>query len=393
MRPAGMRPAGMRPAGMRPAGMRPAGMRPAGMRPAGMRPAGMRPAGMRPYEDDSAGYLDPDEWGSDIADLFCEYSAVLRMGAHLVFNLTELPFPARPVQDRSQYLPEPVTVNADVSPEQALAAAEQRQIPRDGEAARGAAPMPGVPDTARTMLFRRRLRPKAHELTAQVGMRNQLVQSVVDHPDVAWALKQDLAYALAFRADQGFLRGGPDPDAPRGITEFRGAIAHAHDAGENAEQTARDMVGVLRSRGAHFANPGWILHPRTLDVLSTELEGRGATAAGELLTCDGADSGTLFGYPYVLSAAPDPDREGGPRIYFSSDWSESWIGAGWPLVTVDISADAGFARDELVIRAVTQHDFSLRIPRCFIYAASAEEAEARAEAPAQAVPAANEDAQ
>jgi Phage capsid family len=362
MRPAGMRPAGMRPAGMRPAGMRPAGMRPAGMRPAGMRPAGMRPAGMRPYEG-SSGYLDPDEWGSDIGDLFCEYSAVVRMGARLVFNLSDLPFPSSPMQDGSTYVPEPVTVEPDVAPGQALQAAAAAARSSSG----GQNAMPGLPaETTTTILFRRRLRPKAHELTVQVGMRNPLVQSVVDHPDVAWALKQDIAYALAFRADQGFLQRGPSGDAPHGITQFEGAVAHP--AGGTSAQTAREMVHKLRDGGAHFVHPGWILHPATLDDLSSELEERGATAAGRLLTCDGTDGGTLFGYPYVLSAAPDPTREGPRPMYFSSDWTAAWIGAGCPLVTVDVSPDAGlFARDVLIIRAVTHHDFSLRSPECFIH--------------------------
>ena len=46
--------------------------------------------------DEDAGtgcFLDPDEWAADIAMLFCEYSAVLRLGANLVFGLNELPFP------------------------------------------------------------------------------------------------------------------------------------------------------------------------------------------------------------------------------------------------------------------------------------------------------------
>jgi hypothetical protein len=337
-------------------------MRPAGMRPAGMRPAGMRPAGMRPYED-SGGYVDPDEWGSDIGDLFCEYSAVVRMGARLVFNLTDLPLPSSPMQDGSTYVPEPVTVDPNVAPAQALQAAAAKS------SAGGKNAIPGLPaETTTTVLFRRRLRPKAHELTVQVGMRNPLVQSVVDHPDVAWALKQDIAYALAFRADQGFLHGHRGDDAPCGITDFEGAVPHP--PGENPVETARAMVTELRDAGAHFVSPGWILHPATLDDLSSELEGLGATAAGPLLTCDGTDGGTLLGYPYVLSAAPDPARQDPPPMYFSSDWSAAWIGAGCPLVTVDVSPDAGlFARDALIIRAVTHHDFSLRSPECFIHTA------------------------
>ena len=104
MRPAGMRPAGMRPAGMRPAGMRPAGMRPAGMRPAGMRPAGMRPAGMRPYDDAADRLTSTREWSADVACLFCEYSAVLRLGGRLAYDVTELPISEWPRRN-AQYRP------------------------------------------------------------------------------------------------------------------------------------------------------------------------------------------------------------------------------------------------------------------------------------------------
>ena len=200
--------------------MRPAGMRPAGMRPAGMRPAGMRPAGMRPYED-SGGYLDPDEWGSDIGDLFCEYSAVVRMGARLVFNLSDLRSRRAPMQDGSTYVPEPVTVDPAVAPQQALQDAAARASASGQKAIAG---LP--PETTTTILLRRRLRPKSHELTVQVDA--QPMSSSPSSTIRTWhgALKQDIAYALASRADQGFLHGDPSGDGPCGITRFQGAVAH-----------------------------------------------------------------------------------------------------------------------------------------------------------------------
>ena len=206
MRPAGMRPAGMRPAGMRPAGMRPAGMRPVGMRPAGMRPVGMRPAGMRPYEDAAEPVTSmPSEWSADVACLFCEYSAVMRLGATLSFGLSELPYPSPPVLGTPRYLPEP---RLGESMDDKADSATATKI---------AAAVADVSKETATQLSYRRLKPRSHELTIQIAVRNRLVRSIVEHPEVAWTLKQDIAAALAFRADQGFLYGDAAEHGPRGI--------------------------------------------------------------------------------------------------------------------------------------------------------------------------------
>jgi HK97 family phage major capsid protein len=360
MRPVGMRPVGMRPVGMRPVGMRPVGMRPVGMRPVGMRPVGMRPVGMRDDTDDgdegTLGYLDPDEWSGDVGALFCEYSAVLRLGARVVWGPSELPVPARPMLDTPRYLPEPVLADDEggAAPDLAAMAQAAEQV---GEAV----------EHTETRMFYRRLRPRTHELSVQVVMRNRLVTSMVERPEVGWAVKQDLASALAFRADQGFLYGDPEQRAPRGITR-RGAEAHPAPEGEAWMETARDMLGVLRSSRQRFANPGWILHPATLEQLSRDLAANPPNDAGQLLTYDGADCGTLLGYPYVVSAAAaDTTADDQLRLYFSSDWSEAWVGCEDPLATVDIAPSVRMATDETVVRAVTHHDFALRVPRYFIY--------------------------
>jgi hypothetical protein len=336
--------------------MRPAGMRPAGMRPAGMRPAGMRPAGMRPYDDADDPYLDADEWSADVAALFCESSAVLRLGASVAFGLHELPFAHPPVLGRSDYLPEPVVVADD-----------DARVVAAGQGGAGPAGAGAAAQQATSGLWYRRLNPRSHELVIQMAVRNRLVSTIVEHPEVAWALKRDIASALAFRADEGFLHGDPKDRAPRGIAGMKDTIAPA-PAG-NALDTARDMVSALRSSGARFVNPGWILHPNTLDQLGDELKALpAANDAGQLLTYDGADGGTLLGYAYIVSAATD-DRTVNPpeRMFFASDWTEAWIAAEDPLVTVDVSFDILLASDETVIRAVTQHDFALRAPSAFVY--------------------------
>jgi HK97 family phage major capsid protein len=355
MRPAGMRPAGMRPAGMRPAGMRPAGMRPAGMRPAGMRPAGMRPAGMRPFEDASDGGLDPDEWAADIATLFCESSAVLRLGANLTFGLTELPYPNPSVLGVARYLPEPRSGEGiDDAADGAVAAADSKAVA-------------DVSKESATQLSYRRLKPRAHELIIQIAVRNRLVRTIVQHPEVAWTIKQDIASALAFRADQGFLHGDGAQHGPHGIACIARTLDQAPAA--NALETAREMVSKLRSRSRRFSNPGWVLHPMTLDELGIVLKDHAAkNDAGQLLTYDGADGGTLLGYPYIVSAATQegiPDKSG--SMVLGSDWTEAWIAVEDPLMTVDIAPDIRLESDETLIRAVTLHDFALRAPATFVH--------------------------
>ena len=131
------------------------------------------------------------------------------------------------------------------------------------------------------------------------------------------------------------------------------------------------MVANLRVDGEHFANPGWVLHPGALDALSKVLMEADPKAAGQILTYDGCDGGTLLGYPYLVSAAAGGAGARHIQTLFSSDWSQAWIGADCPLVTVDFSTDVGFETDETVIRAVTQHDFALRTPPSFIYTEAA----------------------
>jgi HK97 family phage major capsid protein len=338
MRPAGMRPAGMRPAGMRPAGMRPAGMRPAGMRPAGMRPAGMRPAGMRPYEEQSDGLLDPDEWSADIAELFCACSAVVRLGARVALDQSDLRLLAvDPIEGISRYSDPLATTDPGKAAAPALAAR--------------AAQAPAT-------LKRFDLKPRDRELA--------------ESSEVASAIKQDIARALAFRADQAFFHGNGKLGVPLGIASTFEVGAGTADV--DLLKLVRSMVTTLRhGRQAVFGCPGWVLHPRTLESLvqlrtTTGLvedpNGRSLDAT-RLLEYDGSDGGALLGYPFIVSAAT---RAGNvTRIFLASDWSEAWIGADGNLVTVDVAPQAQFRSDETVMRAVMHHDFVLRRPRYFTY--------------------------
>jgi len=54
-------------------------------------------------------------------------------------------------------------------------------------------------------------------------------------------------------------------------------------------------------------------------------------------------------------------------MFFGSDWTEAWVAAEEPLVTVAVAPDIRLESDETVIRAVTQHDFALRAPSTFAH--------------------------
>jgi HK97 family phage major capsid protein len=107
----------------------------------------------------------------------------------------------------------------------------------------------------------------------------------------------------------------------------------------------------------------------TLDHLGLVLKDRAAkNDAGQLLTYDGADGGTLLGYPYIVSAAT---QDGSPAdsgsMFFGSDWTEAWVAVEDPLVIVDVAPDIRLESDETLIRAVTLHDFALRAPSAFVH--------------------------
>jgi hypothetical protein len=358
----GMRPIG-RQYGMRPIG-RQYGMRPIG-RQYGMRPVrqyGMRPVrqyGMRPAEAEDnagAGCLDPAEWSADIAELFCAMSATVRLGARVVYDVDDLLVPARFVS--TNYLPPPEQTDAAVGDVRAgpfVKAAEAAAV-----------------EAAKIPLAQRTLRPREHELAAEVSVRNSLIRGVVRHPEVADALKQDIARALAVQADGAFLHGGGGDPAPAGITTYGYELSKT--AG-SALELAREILRSFRQdTAARFENPGWVFDPATLEELAqlpTAAAGTGANKntstldETRLLQLDGVDGGVLLGYPFVVTRAATEATKS--RIYFSADWTEAWIGTGRDLVSVEFSTGAGFTTDSTIIKAVTHHDFVVRRRHLFTF--------------------------
>jgi Phage capsid family len=356
-RPYGTRPYGTRPYGTRPYGTRPYGTRPYGTRPYGTRPYGTRPYGTRPYgtrDDMPEGGFDPDEWSEDTAELFCQKSAVVRLGASLASDGNEIPVPAvQPTTDEDgvpneaelpRYLDQPDTT----APGEPMASEEK--------------PAAGV--------SQQRLRPRDHELAWKVVIPNRLARDVAENQDLAWALKDDISTGLALVADQAFLRGAGGA-APLGVS---GTVAALGAPPADLLLTFRAMVSELRRRPRTlFRNAGWIVHPATLDELAEFLttnrqdndpDGQSVDST-RLLRLDGHDGGILLGYPFVATPAAGDDAGNG--IYFASDWTEAWVGVDRDLVRVDVSTESHFQTDETVVRAVMHHDFLVRRPTLFIH--------------------------
>ncbi len=375
-KPYGTKPYGTKPYGTKPYGTKPYGTKPYGTKPYGTKPYGTKPYGTKPYgtKEDAPDWLDPDEWSEDVAELFCSCSALIQLGARVVFDEREVPIPAiEPVVGTPQYLTKPRATDPEQDESPVIKESEEK-------------PVAGLSE--------RDLRPNLHELAVKAVVPNELCRDLLEYDELAWALKQDLARSLAFRADQAFLHGsgGNEPVGIDNTLAVPGLPAMAPAPGVPAPDAiadARQLVRAVRLQGplAQWGCAGWVLDPLTLDVLTNVPTIQGLISgvgppppAGMpglaftldtvgLLKFDGDDCGELLGFPYMVTgAATDP--AGAPRMYFSSDWSEAWIGVDRSLVTVDISVEGHFQTDETVIRAVMRHDFAVRRPLYFAYVIS-----------------------
>jgi HK97 family phage major capsid protein len=282
--------------------------------------------------DQLAEVLDPAQWGAALATLFYERSAVVRLGARLVAAEHRVPLLAI---DRAAKPP------AYVQPGGAVPEGKDGTVGLD---------------------------PRKFKLGAVVRVSSERFDAAMENAELIGLLLEDLAEALALRADRAFLAGPGGDVEPKGIKR-RDQVHKVKKPKPGADdlETAREILKTLRDeQHVVFRNPGWVLHPATFDRLTRELTlpSGNPLDASPLLAADGSDGGTLLGYPFVTSeAAKEGERK--PTMFFSADWSEAWIGADPALATVEISTSAAFASDDILIRAVMRHDFTLRRPEFF----------------------------
>jgi len=145
-----------------------------------------------------------------------------------------------------------------------------------------------------------------------------------------------------------------------------------------------DAVAALRAANAPFAQPGWVLAPRTLSSLEKvkDTTGRYLRDAG-LLTFDATGGGgTLLGFKFVTTTQVPKNITRGTSsdasyILFGSDWDQCWIGENEELV-IETSGEASYTPDggttwisayqarQTLYRAVMAHDLGLRRPSLFL---------------------------
>jgi HK97 family phage major capsid protein len=228
---------------------------------------------------------------------------------------------------------------------------------------------------------------KPRRLSAIVPISNRLLRDAAENPDADRVLREDLATVMALRADRAFLVGtGPDPE-PVGIWNTPG-ITPGPDLGTNGDSPDFDhlkaVVASLRALDAPFARPGWIMHPRSLSALDAikDSSGHYIGDADDLLSFDDAGvTGRLLGFPVKTSSQIPTNLTAGSStdtslIYFSSDWSECWIGEN-ERFEIQVSGEAAyvdasdnwhssFQSDQSLFRASTHHDLGLRRPELFV---------------------------
>ncbi len=338
-RPFGPKPFGPKPFGPKPFGPKPFGPKPFGPKQFGTRPFGPKPFGPKPFgpkaggaDEADGGFLDLDEWNAEIADLVCGRSAVIRLGATLVAGEQGAALPVVDFQVKEGF-------RSPGKPE-----------PDPGEAV-------GDEDDP--------LRPGEWDLSAGIAVSQRVRAAVASSPDLAYALKAQLADALARGVDKTVLQGvhrEERADGEEGMDgEKKGGLVRATPSREDHLTTARGMLNVVRNATQAFRNPGWILGPNTLDELtrlvtadglSAVEEGAGARTLDsyELLQLDGIDGGVFLGFPFVLSAGAEPN------IYFAADWQEAWIGVATQFVSVTTQPASA---DAIVFRAALPFDFAL----------------------------------
>jgi len=333
-RPFGARGSGERPFGARPFGARPFGARGSGERPFGARPFGARPFGARPFGARAVdGSEECEDWGAALAEMVCARSAVIRMGGLLVAG-RELRVP---VFDPSVGFRDPGTA---------------------GPAAGG------------TVDTHQPLRPGDWTLEAAVEVPYRLVEHLAGRGELAESFLVDLAETLTEAVDGACL--GTAASGPQGISAL---VPRTGPAAGGAEPLARLRDVVKAVRGAHpVRNPGWILHPDALDSLARfqtrDGEKQDAVAgrtvdATQLLHLDGADGGTLLGYPFLTSrAARQGNRD---RVYFSVDWQEAWLGVESWVVDLVATGEPAPSAESLVIRAVMPLDVGVRRGAAFAW--------------------------
>ena len=193
----------------------------------------------------------------------------------------------------------------------------------------------------------------------------------------------DMAEVIGLRADLSFLRGTGAASEPTGIRNIAGVnvVSSGVNGATPTYDSLMDLVSPHRTANSRFDSPGWIFNGRLLTTLEKvkDTNGRYLKEAGLLEFDPTGNTGKLLGFPFrVSNQIPVTLTTGSSsdcsEIYFSSSWSEAWIGQEQTLA-IDVSREASYwdgsawvsawTNRQHVFRAVWTVDFNLRRPGLF----------------------------
>ena len=212
----------------------------------------------------------------------------------------------------------------------------------------------------------------AKKLTALVPISNQLIGYAGF--DVEQLVLGDILATIAVREDKAFLRDDGSDNTPKGLRST------AYDNQRTVEWTGSavdlktidayldSLILKLMESNSLMVKCGWAISPRTYMKLFGLRDGNGNKVYPEM------SQGLLKGYPIEhTTTIPSNLGTGGneSEIYFA-DFNDVVIGENSDM-KVDFSNEAtyydtngdlvsAFARDQSLIRVITQHDIGFRHP-------------------------------
>lgn len=209
------------------------------------------------------------------------------------------------------------------------------------------------------------------KLVAMVPISRDLVR--YSDPNIDSIARDDLVQVLARREDLAFLRGDGTADSPRGFASFvLSSQTISSTSAFTLSTVGRELGGAmtkLESANVDIQRPVWIMHPRSKGYLLSV-----QNANGFYVFKDEMASGTLLGIPFkTTTQIPINLVNGG-----DSDCSEVYLVEMSEAMLFDAMAlelsismegmyvdSAGatvsvFQSDQMLLRAIAEHDFLMR---------------------------------
>ena len=208
------------------------------------------------------------------------------------------------------------------------------------------------------------------KLAVVVPVSNDLVR--FDTPAGDALIRRDIARGLGTRENRAFLRDNGQGGTPRGLKHWIVAAGKvASNTTINLDNITSDLGKLLLSlveKDVPLTRPGWIMSPRTWNHLMTI-----RTTNGPYAFRDELKGGTLLGFPFKMSTQVLITLTVGANAdcseIYLADFDDVVIGEslGLRIDASDTAAydDGGtvvsaFSNDQMVIRAIAEHDFALR---------------------------------